>query len=60
MSTDVAVMIDRMKPLPRRHRVAHLRALIRLPSLGSLRKAQLAALLRAELTAPPPEGGRAP
>jgi hypothetical protein len=59
MSTDVAAMIDGMKPLPRR-RVAHLRALIRQPSLGALRRAELASLLRAELTAPAPEGGREP
>ncbi len=59
MSPAVAVMINRMKPLPRRHRIAHLRALIRQPSLGSLRRTELAALLRAELMAPLPKRGRA-
>jgi hypothetical protein len=55
MSTVVAVMINRMKPLPRRHRIAHLRALMRQPSLGPRRRAELAALLRAELMAPSPK-----
>jgi hypothetical protein len=50
-------MIKRMKPLPRRHRIAHLRALMRQPSLGSRRRAELAALLRAELMAPSPKQG---
>jgi hypothetical protein len=60
MSTAVAVMINRMKPLSRPHRIAHLRALIRQPSLGPRRRVELAALLRAELMAPPMKGGRAP
>jgi hypothetical protein len=59
MSPAVAVMINRMKPLPRRHRIAHLRALIRQPSLGSRRRDELAALLRAELMAPPAKQGSA-
>lgn len=29
MSTSVAIMAVRLKPLPRRHRIAHLRALIK-------------------------------
>jgi hypothetical protein len=59
MNPTVAVMISRMKPLPRRHRIAHLRALIRQPSLGPRRRAELAALLRAEQIAPAPkQGGR--
>ena len=53
MSTPVAAMITRMKPLPRRHRIAHLRALIRREQVASLRRAELAALLRQEMTAPP-------
>ena len=56
MSTAIAVMINRMKPLPRRHRIAHLRALIRQPSLGP-RRAELAALLHAELMALAPKQG---
>jgi len=59
MSTPVTVMINRMKPLPRRHRIAHLRALILQSSLGSFRRAELAVLLRAELTASLPKRGRA-
>jgi hypothetical protein len=59
MSTAVAVMINRMKPQPRRHRIAHLRALIRQPALGLRRRAELAALLRGELMAPSPKQGGA-
>jgi hypothetical protein len=59
MSAAIAVMINRMKPLPRRHRIAHLRALIRQPSLGPRRRAELAILLRAELMAASPKQGRA-
>jgi hypothetical protein len=49
--TSVAVMIVRMKPLPRRHRIAHLRALIDQQPSDPIRRQQLAALLRDELTA---------
>lgn len=52
-ATPVAVMITRMKPLPRRHRVAHLCALIDQQPSDSIRRRQLAALLRIELTAAP-------
>jgi hypothetical protein len=31
-------MMTRLKPLPRRHRIAHLRALIRLHPAGSARR----------------------
>jgi hypothetical protein len=47
--TPVAVVAARMQPLPRRHRIAHLRALIGQPALDRMRRAQLAALLRAEM-----------
>jgi hypothetical protein len=50
-ATDIA---GRMKPLPRRHRLAHLRALIRRQPAGSIRGKELAALLHDEMTAPPP------
>jgi hypothetical protein len=46
----VPAMVARMKPLPRRHRVAHLRALIRQQPRGSIRRRELERLLRAELT----------
>jgi hypothetical protein len=59
MSTPVAIMMTRLKPLPRRHRIAHLRALIRLHPAGSARRHELAALLRAEMTARPDEEDRA-
>jgi hypothetical protein len=47
--TPVAVAAARMRPLPRRHRIAHLRALIAESTLDRTRRAQLAALLRAEM-----------
>ena len=51
MNTSVAIIIGRTKPLPRRQRIAHLRALLLRQPSGSLRRAQLAALLCAELAA---------
>jgi len=59
MNTSVAVILTRIKPLPRRHRIAHLRALLRRQSAGYLRRRQLAALLRAELAARPAGEDRA-
>ena len=59
MNTSVAIVLTRIKPLPRRHRIAHLRALLRRQSAGSLRRRQLAALLRAELAARPAGEDRA-
>ena len=56
MNTSVAIILIGIKPLPRRHRIAHLRALLRWQPAGSLRRGQLAALLRAELAARPPGG----
>ena len=53
MNRPVAVMRVKMMPLPRRHRIAHLRALLRRQPAGSLRGEQLAALLHAEMTARP-------
>jgi hypothetical protein len=52
-------MAIRMKRLPRRHRIAHLRALILRQPERSVRREQLAALLRAEMTARPGNGNRA-
>jgi hypothetical protein len=46
-----AIMLARMNVLPLRHRLAHLRALIRQQPAGSVRRQQLAAMLRDELTA---------
>lgn len=48
----LTIMISRMKRLPRRHRIAHLRALIRQEPAHSIRREELAGLLRNE-----PEGG---
>jgi hypothetical protein len=42
----------RMKPLPRHHRIAHLRALIGREAAASTRREELAALLRHEVAAP--------
>jgi hypothetical protein len=53
MATPAAIMVSRMKPLPRRHRIAHLRALIRQQPVRPVRREELAALLRDELAAPP-------
>jgi hypothetical protein len=48
-STSVAVMVSRMKRLSRRHRTVHLRTLIGQLPLGSIRRAQLVALLLDEI-----------
>jgi hypothetical protein len=60
MATSIEIMTARMKPLPRRHRIAHLRALIRHTPDGSSRRDQLVALLCDELTARPANENRAP
>ena len=53
-----ASMAIRMERLPRRHRLAHLRALIRRHPAGASRREQLLALLRDEMTAQPSRGSR--
>ena len=53
MTLNPTSMIGRLKPLSRRHRLAHLCALIRLQPAGSIRGQELAALLRGEMNAPP-------
>jgi hypothetical protein len=55
----VAIMADRMKPLARSHRIAHLRALIRQQPIRSARREELIALLRDEMSAPPGKEVRA-
>ena len=60
VATSMDVIIARMKPLPRRHRIAHLRALIRHAPDGSIRRDQLAVLLCHELTARPANENRTP
>jgi hypothetical protein len=40
---------DRLKRLPRRHRIAHLRALIGLQPVGCARRDELSELLREEI-----------
>ena len=54
------VMAFRMKPLSPRHRLAHLRTLISQLPDGSIRRDQLAALLREEMTASTANENRAP
>jgi hypothetical protein len=44
-------LIGRMKLLPRRHRIAHLRALLRQRLICPVSREQLAALLRDEMIA---------
>jgi hypothetical protein len=51
MKTPVAIIAVRMKPLPRGHCFAHLRALIRREPSWSGRGEKLAALLRDEMSA---------
>jgi hypothetical protein len=50
-----AIMVIRMRPLPRRHRIAHLRALIPRQPAHSIRREELVALLRDEMSARPDE-----
>jgi hypothetical protein len=59
MHTPIDVMAARMKPLSPRHRIAHLRALIRREPDGSIRRIELASLLRDEVTARPANENRA-
>jgi hypothetical protein len=59
MHTPIDVMAARMKPLSPRHRIAHLRALIRREPDGSIRRVELASLLRDEVTARPANENRA-
>jgi hypothetical protein len=56
----VGAVAVRIKPLSRRHRLAHLRALIHQQPDGSIRRDELAALLRDQSTAPPANENRAP
>jgi hypothetical protein len=53
VNTPAAVMVIRMKRLPRRHRIAHLRALIRRQPARSIRGDELASLLRDEMATRP-------
>ena len=57
--TPVAIMADRMKPLARSHRIAHLRVLIQQQPIHSSRREELVALLRDEMSAPPGKEVRA-
>ena len=52
----IRVVTERMRRLPHRHRIAHLRALIGLQPLHATRRRELAALLRDEMTARGGEG----
>ena len=60
MSTEVCHLASRMKRLSRRHRRAHLRALIRREPAGSNRGFRLVALLRDRLAALPANDNRCP
>ena len=50
--TQVAIMANRMKPLARSRRIAHLRALIQQQPIRSSRWEELVALLRDEMSGP--------
>jgi hypothetical protein len=56
----IGVIAARLKPLSPRHRLAHLHALIRQQPVGSIRRDELAALLRDQVTAPAANENRAP
>jgi len=60
MRIPVALMPVRMKRLPRRLRLAHLRALIRRQPAGSQRRVKLVALLRDQFAAPHANENRKP
>ena len=47
----IVAMAARLKPLPRHHRIAHLRALIGREFAISIRREELVALLREQMTA---------
>ena len=51
MSTEPSLLLVKLRPLPPRLRLAHLRALLRCESAGSARTRGLTALLRDQLTA---------
>ena len=55
----VVIMMIRMKRLPGRHRIAHLRALIQQQPIRSIRRVELVALLRDEMAAQPGKENRA-
>jgi hypothetical protein len=59
LHTLIEVMAARMKPLSPRHRIAHLRALIQQQPNGSIRRIELASLLRDQLMAPAANENRA-
>jgi hypothetical protein len=56
--TPIEIVTERLKLLPRRHRIAHLRALVGRQLRGSIRERELAGLLHDEMTAQAGEGGR--
>jgi hypothetical protein len=58
MKTEIAHLAVRMKRLPRRHRLAHLRALIRRAPAGSSRNYGLVVLWRDQLAALPANENR--
>lgn len=59
-SPPIGAVAARIKPLSPRHRRAHLRALIRQQPDNSIRRDELAALLRDQLLPPPANENRAP
>jgi GcrA cell cycle regulator len=58
MNTEISHLAARMKRLSRRHRLAHLRALVRREPAGSTRRYRLVALLLDQLAALPANENR--
>jgi hypothetical protein len=56
----IGAVAARLKPLSPRHRLAHLRALIRQQPRDSIRRNELTALLREQSIAAPANESRAP
>lgn len=54
-NTAVTCFADRLKRLPRRHRIAHLRAQIELEPAGCGRRDELSDMLRREISDRPTE-----
>lgn len=50
MTTPIHILVSRLKRLPRRHRIAHLKALIQQEPIRSIRREDLVLHLRDEMT----------
>jgi len=57
--TDIFTTLKRLQRLPRPHRIAHLQALVKAEPPRSIRRGELEAALKAEMTAQLRKEGRA-